>query len=96
VRAGVGHLGVARAGRATRDLAALKLIDVSIRRPLVTTGELAVLMGISKTTIQRYYRSGDLTPAELTPAGHPGWIDADVRDQMRELRERRKQERDTE
>jgi DNA-binding transcriptional MerR regulator len=60
------------------------------RRPLVTTGELAILLGISKTTIQRYHRSGDLTPAELTPAGHPRWIEVDVREQMRRLRERRK------
>lgn len=66
------------------------------RRPLITTGELAALLGLSKTTIQRYYRSGDLVPAELTPAGHPRWIEADVRDQMRALRERRKQERDAE
>jgi len=57
-------------------------------RRLITTGELARRLGISRTTVQRYRNSGDLTPAELSPAGHARWIEEDVREQMRRLRER--------
>jgi DNA-binding transcriptional MerR regulator len=63
-------------------------------RRLVTTGELAKHLGINRETVRRYHNSGDLTPAELSPAGHPRWIEEDVRDQMRQLRERLKQERE--
>lgn len=54
------------------------------------------MLGISRETVRRYYNSGDLTPAELSPAGHPRWLEADVREQMRTLRERLRQNGDTE
>jgi DNA-binding transcriptional MerR regulator len=69
---------------------------VSEPRRLISTGELARALGISRETVRRYHNSGDLTPAELTPAGHPRWIEADVREQMRKLRERLKQKDDSE
>jgi predicted site-specific integrase-resolvase len=70
------------------------VLTVSEPRRLVTTGELAKRLGISRETVRRYYNSGDLTPAELSPAGHPRWVEDDVREQMRRLRERLKQERE--
>jgi DNA-binding transcriptional MerR regulator len=60
-------------------------------RDLITTGELAKRLGISRETVRRYWNLGDLTPAELSPAGHPRWVEEDVREQMRVLRERLRQ-----
>jgi DNA-binding transcriptional MerR regulator len=72
------------------------VIDVPESRRFLTTGELAKLLGISRATVQRYRNSGDLTPAETTPAGHARWIEADVREQMRQLQERLRRTKDGE
>jgi predicted DNA-binding transcriptional regulator AlpA len=72
------------------------VIVMSEARPLLTTGELARALGISRETIRRYHRSGDLTPTETTPAGWPKWIEADVREQMRALQERLRRANDGE
>jgi DNA-binding transcriptional MerR regulator len=70
------------------------------REPLLTTGELARKLELSKSTIQRYHREGALTPESYTPGGFPRWLEADVREQMRELaraaRDRRRLRDDTE
>jgi DNA-binding transcriptional MerR regulator len=72
------------------------VLGVPDPRRLVTTGELAKRLGISRETVRRYYNSGDLVPAELSPAGHPRWIEEDVREQMRSLRERLRRDADGE
>jgi DNA-binding transcriptional MerR regulator len=70
------------------------------REPLLTTGELARKLELSKSTIQRYHREGALTPESYTPGGFHRWLEADVREQMRELaraaRDRRRLRDDTE
>ena len=65
-------------------------------RHLLTTGELADALGLSTATIQRYAKQGLITPAEVSIGGHYRWVEADVREEMRKLRERRKTEADGE
>ncbi len=76
------------------------MTGVSDRAPLLTTGELARNLELSKSTIQRYHREGALTPQTYTPGGFPRWIEADVREQMREMakaaQERRRRRNDSE
>jgi len=57
-------------------------------RKLISSGELAKELGVSARTIARYAADGLLTPAETTIGGHFRWVLEDVRQQMRELRER--------
>jgi DNA-binding transcriptional MerR regulator len=70
------------------------------RAPLLTTGELARKLELSKSTIQRYHREGALTPETYTPGGFPRWVEEDVREQMRELaraaRDKRRRRDDSE
>ncbi len=70
--------------------------DTAARPRLLTTGELAKALGLRPRTIQKYRAQGWITPAEESIGGHARWVEADVRAQMHELRERRKQERDSE
>lgn len=58
------------------------------KRHLLTTGQLADELGISTRTVTRYVREGYLVPTETTLGGHHRWDLADVRRQIRELRER--------
>jgi DNA-binding transcriptional MerR regulator len=62
------------------------------RRRLLTTGELATALGLSPATIQRYAKRRLITPAEVSIGGHMRWVEADVREEMRRLREQREQE----
>jgi DNA-binding transcriptional MerR regulator len=61
------------------------------RRHLLTTGELASALGLSTATIQRYAKRKLITPAEVSIGGHMRWVEADVREEMRKLREQREQ-----
>jgi DNA-binding transcriptional MerR regulator len=63
--------------------------------PLLTTGELAKKLGLTARTIQKYRAQGLITPAEESIGGHARWIEEDVREQMRALREQRRQQRDS-
>jgi hypothetical protein len=54
---------------------------------------LAKALGLRPRTIQKYRAEGWITPAEESIGGHARWVESDVRDQMRNLREQRKQKR---
>jgi excisionase family DNA binding protein len=45
---------------------------------LVGTGELARILGVTKTTINRWVAAGTITPAVITPGGKYRWDVADV------------------
>ena len=55
---------------------------------LLTTAELAKELRLSVKTIQRYQRTGKLTPKYRTPGGQYRWDLEDVQEQMRALRQR--------
>ncbi|HWO62209.1 MAG TPA: MerR family DNA-binding transcriptional regulator [Umezawaea sp.] len=57
-------------------------------RKLISSGELAEELGVSTRTIARYAADGLLIPAETTIGGHFRWVLEDVRQRMRELRQR--------
>lgn len=55
---------------------------------LVTTAEAARLLGVSRSTVQRYAKAGLLRPAHVLPSGHLRWDLDDLRRQLREVRQR--------
>jgi excisionase family DNA binding protein len=55
---------------------------------LLTTGELARELGVSRGAVLKWANDGLITPAFTTPGGHLRWDLKDVRRQVRELRER--------
>lgn len=55
---------------------------------LVSTGEAARELGVSRTTLTRYVARGWLRPAHELPSGHLRWDLNDLRRQLRELRQR--------
>lgn len=57
--------------------------------PLLFTAELARRLRVAAGTVQRWRRDGLITPALVTPGGQARWVEADVRDQLRRLDERR-------
>jgi DNA-binding transcriptional MerR regulator len=63
-------------------------------RQLISTSELAKALGVSARTVQRYRADGLITPAEETLGGRARWIEADVREEMRRIREQRRAETD--
>ncbi|MFJ8818222.1 helix-turn-helix domain-containing protein [Amycolatopsis thermoflava] len=63
-----------------------------INRRLLTTGELAEVLGISRGTLNRYVRQGLLVPTETTLRGHRRWNVEDVRRQIAEIRQRESSE----
>ena len=66
------------------------------RPRLVTSGELARALGLSQTTIQRYYKAGLITPALVSAGGHTRWVEDDVREELRKLAEKQRRETDGE
>lgn len=54
---------------------------------LVTTAELARVLGINTRTIQRWRAQGVLTPEVSTPGGHARWDIEKVKQQLRALSE---------
>ncbi len=70
---------------ANRDNGDNRLME---RRRLVTSGQLAEELGISTRTVSRYVREGLLTPTETTLGGHHRWDIDEVREQIRQLRQR--------
>jgi len=61
---------------------------------LITTADLAARFKVSSRTVQQWRRKGWITPEVVTPGGHARWVEQDVRDQLRELDERRRREQD--
>lgn len=55
---------------------------------LLTTGELAKALGVSRGAVQSWQRGGLITPQFTTPGGHHRWVLDDVRAQLQELRQR--------
>jgi excisionase family DNA binding protein len=55
---------------------------------LLTTGELARELGVSRGAVLKWANDGLITPAFTTPGGHLRWDLDDVRRQVRELRQR--------
>jgi excisionase family DNA binding protein len=55
---------------------------------LISTGEVARAVGLSRQTIQRYQREGLLTPVFVTTGGHARWKLDEVMNQLRQLRPR--------
>jgi DNA-binding transcriptional MerR regulator len=55
---------------------------------LLTTGQLAAELGVSRSAILKWHRAGQIIPELVTPGGHSRW-DADrVREQLRAQRRR--------
>jgi predicted site-specific integrase-resolvase len=54
---------------------------------LVTTAQAAKFLGINRTTLGRYARTGILKPTVVLPSGHLRWNLDDLRRQMRNLRQ---------
>nr|WP_232292717.1 helix-turn-helix domain-containing protein [Saccharopolyspora erythraea] len=57
---------------------------------LISTGELAKTLGLSRSSIARYAADGRLTPALITPGGQYRWDLDDVKDQFRKLAQDRR------
>ncbi|OZM83585.1 AlpA family transcriptional regulator [Pseudonocardia sp. MH-G8] len=55
---------------------------------LISTGEVARAVGLSRQTIQRYMREGLLTPVFTTTGGHARWRLDEVLEQLRALHRR--------
>ncbi|GAA1303807.1 helix-turn-helix domain-containing protein [Pseudonocardia xinjiangensis] len=55
---------------------------------LLTTGELAKLLGVSPGAILKWTRSGLIIPTWSTPGGHHRWRLGDVQEQLRAARKR--------
>ncbi|MGH3939084.1 MAG: helix-turn-helix domain-containing protein [Pseudonocardiaceae bacterium] len=56
--------------------------------PLLTTGEVAKRLGVTPGAVGKWARSGQLTPAVITPGGRYRWRWSDVERQMRDQRQR--------
>lgn len=56
-----------------------------VPEPLIGTGELALALGLSAKTIQRYRRAGLITPAIVTRDKHARWRLSDVQAQLVQL-----------
>lgn len=59
---------------------------------LLTTAEAARHLGISRRTLSRWAAEGTLRPAMITPGGRYRWNLEHLREQLRELRERQRDE----
>ena len=59
---------------------------MSRRRRLVTTGELADVLGLSERTIQRYRAEGWITPSIESRGGHARWDVDEVVEKLRGMR----------
>lgn len=62
--------------------------------PLITSGDLARKLGLSRRTISQYAKRGWITPALETPGGQYRWRYEDVLAEMRELARKRHEEQD--
>jgi excisionase family DNA binding protein len=60
---------------------------------LLSTGELARELGVSRGAVLKWANDGLIVPAFTTPGGHLRWDLEDVRRQVRELRQRDSEDR---
>jgi len=56
--------------------------------PLVSTGEAARALGIGRSTLARWWAKELVTPALVTAGGHARWDVDQLREQLRDLRQR--------
>ncbi|MGI5127267.1 MerR family DNA-binding transcriptional regulator [Pseudonocardia sp. CA-107938] len=49
---------------------------------LVTTGQLAEELGVSRGAVNKWHREGLITPVLTTPGGHHRWDVDQVREQL--------------
>lgn len=54
-------------------------------RELVGTGDAARAVGVDRTTLGRWAKSGVVKPAIRTPGGHLKWDIEDLREQLRAM-----------
>ena len=65
------------------------MLDVADEaEPLLYTTELAKRLRVAAGTVQRWRREGLITPALVTPGGQARWVEAQVREQLRQLQDR--------
>jgi hypothetical protein len=55
---------------------------------LVTTGQLAAELGVSRSAVLKWHRAGLITPELITPGNHLRWDAQRVREQLRARRQR--------
>jgi excisionase family DNA binding protein len=55
---------------------------------LLSTGEAAKALGLSRRSMTRWVTDGSITPALVTPGGHLRWDVEDLRAQLARLHER--------
>jgi DNA-binding transcriptional MerR regulator len=60
----------------------------------LTTAQAAQQLGVHRRTLARYAERGLLVPTLVLPSGHLRWNLEDVRQQLREIRNRREQRDD--
>ena len=65
------------------------VIVVPTPDPLLTTAQVAKVLGISSKTLVRYEAKGWVKPARVLPSGHRRWSLDEVRRQLDALREDR-------
>lgn len=61
---------------------------------LLTTGEAARALGLNSRSVARWAKQGLIQPTLVTPGGHFRWNEDDLRQQIRELNERRRREQE--
>ncbi len=61
---------------------------------LLGTGEAARALGLNGRSVSRWAKDGLLTPTLVTPGGQYRWNLDDLRQQLRELNERRRREQE--
>jgi hypothetical protein len=55
---------------------------------LITTGQLAAELGVSRSAVLKWHRAGLITPELITPGNHLRWDAERVREQLRARRQR--------
>jgi MerR family regulatory protein len=55
---------------------------------LVTTGQLAAELGVSRSAVLKWHRAGLIIPELITPGNHLRWDAERVREQLRARRQR--------
>jgi predicted site-specific integrase-resolvase len=62
--------------------------DSALVVTLVTTGQLAAELGVSRSAVLKWHRAGLITPELITPGNHLRWDAERVREQLRARRQR--------
>ncbi|MFC4945811.1 MerR family DNA-binding transcriptional regulator [Pseudonocardia sp. GCM10023141] len=60
--------------------------------PLLTTGELAKELGVSRGAVVKWTNAGMIKPEVTTPGGHHRWDAERVREQLREIQDAKRDE----